>query len=521
MLLAAATLSTLVTLYLSRTIGHDQAWYLYAANQMLEGVPLYGSQLTETNPPLILWFSLLPATLARILPITPAVALHLFTLALALASTAWCARLLASARLRTPGLRYLLFLVALLTAACNLIPFDLGQREQLLVIFVLPCLTAIATRVTLSLHVRELAAIGFCAGVGICFKPQQVILLVMVFAGVLASTPLRRVHRAPEWIAVLGAIAAILFYLAGVFLFAPRYVPDMMPLLVNTYWAFGKYTFFSVIKQQHRYPFMLALLTVIFFLGRRRALFSPASGFFLLAATGSWLAYGVQHTGFFYQRIPEDAFFKLALFWMIIELASRWMALLSLVQSLTRLQIATGIIITLCLGAFQLNAARLREQSDTPPPATVQGFFRSLAPGTAVWTLSTDLSAQYPDVLLDHLVWGSRFAHLWMLPAIQQNEAMREGGPVPAKVLSDATLAALEKQQREATDEDMTRWRPQFILVPRCATPADCYGFSRPFDTLRWFQQSHAFATAWSQYRYRGVLPNVHDGVLFDLYELR
>src|ERR1700748_2440902 len=47
--------------------GHDQTWYLYAAEQHLAGGQLYGPRLVDTNPPLIIWFSTIPVVVSRLL----------------------------------------------------------------------------------------------------------------------------------------------------------------------------------------------------------------------------------------------------------------------------------------------------------------------------------------------------------------------------------------------------------------------------------------------------------------------
>ena len=47
--LAACGMAALLALL--PAAGHDQMWLLYAARLTLNGAPLYGSQVFETNPP--------------------------------------------------------------------------------------------------------------------------------------------------------------------------------------------------------------------------------------------------------------------------------------------------------------------------------------------------------------------------------------------------------------------------------------------------------------------------------------
>src|ERR1700710_1564191 len=61
--LAAAGMAALLAFL--PAAGHDQLWCLYVAQHVLDGTRLYGSELLESNPPLILWPSMIPAALSH------------------------------------------------------------------------------------------------------------------------------------------------------------------------------------------------------------------------------------------------------------------------------------------------------------------------------------------------------------------------------------------------------------------------------------------------------------------------
>jgi hypothetical protein len=112
------------------------------------------------------------------------------------------------------------------------------------------------------------------------------------------------------------------------------------------------------------------------------------------------------------------------------------------------------------------------------------------------------------------LGWGSRFACLWMLPAIIQNEQGPTNALVPFKRLSLPTLSRLAARQRTETTEDLNYWQPVVVLVQQCSTDKPCQGIEgKNFDTISWFAQSPDFAKAWSHYRQQ---PGIQD---FDVYE--
>ena len=49
----------------------DQSFYLYAAPRLLGGYHLYGADITDTNPPLIAWMTMISAVVARVAHTTP------------------------------------------------------------------------------------------------------------------------------------------------------------------------------------------------------------------------------------------------------------------------------------------------------------------------------------------------------------------------------------------------------------------------------------------------------------------
>jgi len=520
----AATLTALIRLLCFSHIGHDQAWYLYAAQRMLTGVQLYGPQLTETNPPLILWLSLLPALAAQLLHVPATLALKLLVIALIVCSTTWCARMLTilnRAPNPTSRTQHLLLVACIFFAESHIIFEDFGQREHLLVILIMPYLFAIGTGGAPLLSRRELIAVAATAGLAVSLKPQQILLLAAFQLSVALSLRGRNILRTPEFFALLCLCATCLLYGACILLFAPLYLHTTLPLLRNTYWAFGMYSAAQLIKNQPAFDALFLISAAIFLFGRRRLGFSPMPAHLLAASLGASLAYAIQHAGFNYQKIPHAALLSLAILILLVEFLSPRFPALHAPLRLTRLQWTACAAAALLYAAASAHRIRAHQVTLSHQRPTMQNFLASLPPGTSVFALSTALNATFPDILEDRLVWGSRFAHLWMLPAIQQNEDMERTGRIPAKVLPPATLQQLRQLQRQDTTQDLLRWRPRYVFVPRCVQPPDCQSITTPgFDTLDWFRQSPAFAAAWSSYRYRETLPNGRDPIQFDVYAL-
>src|ERR1700748_3789720 len=91
--LSVALFILLYIVFLSHLWG-DQAFLMYAAKQVLAGVPLDGPQLIETNPPMVVWFSVLPMLISQHLHLLPDFALWGTLLLMVAVSTLWSYRLL-------------------------------------------------------------------------------------------------------------------------------------------------------------------------------------------------------------------------------------------------------------------------------------------------------------------------------------------------------------------------------------------------------------------------------------------
>lgn len=477
---------------------NDQSWYLYAAHLMLSGAHPYGLQIAETNPPLILWSSTIPVFLAHLLHLDSYLALKLLVFAMIAGSVAWSRRVLRASGLADlpPALRYLA-VGSVLTAEIYLGWTELGQREHLLVILILPYIFSAVSNGRAKLSTAELCSLGLVAGVAVCFKPQQVLTLVALELSLAAWTRSLRRLISPDF---LSAAFAILAYIAAVRLATP-YFSKMVPILRETYWAYGEASVWTLIKTEPIFNILFVLALAVLVWQRRKLRFSAAIGAFLACAAAASIAYCSQHIGYLmnYRAYPEHAFLLLAIFWLTIDffppaLAARW----KFNSTFTGATLVFALILLPALAL--LSSASKRNKSF---PTTV---FAHYPPNTAVFTFSPNISDEFPAVLQDQLVWASRSPHLWMLPAIVQNEAAEAGGPAPGKVLPRSVVSRLAAEQRAETAEDFRRWQPKVVIIRRCHPGGNCLGMDKlNFDPLPWFLQSPQFAIEWSNYRLQTI----------------
>jgi hypothetical protein len=371
-----------------------------------------------------------------------------------------------------------------------------GQREHLLVILVLPYVLSAVWSDKTKRHFIELCLIGAIAGIAICFKPQQLLILIgLELFLALSNRTLRRL-ASPD---LICAALAIVVYVAAVGLAAPLYFSKIIPLLRETYWAYGSRSLASLIRAKARLNILLLVAIAVFAWRRHELRFGIASGAFLICSTASSVAYYLQHTGWSYQAVPFCIFLVLAVFSITVDLLSPTLFLAWKFDS--TLAVSTSVFL-LTLLPLLIIFGRSRAEPCRANELCPAGILKSYPPKTAVLVLSTSVADAFPAVLQRHLVWASRFPCLWMLPAIIQNEAAEHGGPIPKRVLSPERVSVLAAMQRTDTAGDLRKWRPAVVVVRKCTKRQPCQALEGlNFDTLAWFVQNPGFAVEWSHYR--------------------
>ncbi len=516
---AACGMAALLTLL--PAAGHDQLWFLLMSRRWLAGAELYGPVAFDSNPPGIVWFSAAPVLLARVLHVEATFAAKLLVTLAETAVSLLSYRLLTYAD-RTPSdsLRTNYRPIALLFAAVVLfyiVPArDFGQREHLLSFLILPYVLAAA--IPYRQHLTSLRVLaGLLAGIAICLKPQQALVpiaieLTLLLAPKLApripkpttnsQQPTTLLRPEPALILLIG-----LAYLTGIYLSTPLYFTSALPILRDTYWAVGHLNLFQLAWEAIE---LLLLAAVAFTLFTVYKLKSSAIAMLLIAGAASTAAYLIQGTGWYYQQLPAICFFAAALTLQLLSLATRkTIALPNWTVAATAALSVLALALTTHFTGYPFTAERAFA-IDTPDPA----FFRDLAPGTPVATLTTSVDATMMPVERYQLTWAQRTTALWMMPAILRSETTPE---TPShRRLTPLQLHRLEALQHQWMLEDLNRWHPQLVLVHRCEDPVvSCQLLEDRHDNLlAWFLRDPAFAGLWSHYHYtRSLGP-------FDAYTL-
>ncbi len=511
----AITLGLLLAIGLTRIflrhVGHDQAWLLYAANLVLDGVVLNGPKLIETNPPFAVWFHLVPVLVGRLLHMGYLNGFRVLFDLVAAGSLVWTAYLLRRL-LHVTGFLLWLLMCAQIAIEFLLIGVDsLGQREHFLVLLLLPYLIAAAGRMgEETLGGAQGALLGVAAAVGVALKPQHVLVIFFVEALLLWRTRQWRNLLRPT---IVSLVLCGVAYFAANLIWGKTYFSLVVPMMRQAYWGFNV-PYSQVIRKATFLLVVAVLLLCIAVQWRRRSrmllgtlLGMPLGDFgavLTAAVAASSLAYVQQHKGWSYQLIPAALFTLLLLVVLAVEAFQGRPMRVPVVVWGSREWLAALLVVGLTC-AYEMRFGQ-RAGYVNVKKMTLNRLFAAYPSGTAVGYISTE-PWEMPIVPEQGKVLGQRFVHFWLLPAIIRSQDPQRAGVDPISSGGSEALAAF---QRQATAEDLASWQPAMVVIDqRGPELADALEREHYPDLLAWFMKAPAFQREWRHY-----VPAGHDGDL-------
>jgi hypothetical protein len=374
-------------------IGHDSVWQIWVGRQMLHGARLY-TDILEVNPPLLYWLAMIQAIIAELIGAR-------------LGVIVFCLALIGISLSLTPAP----YRIPVLLAATILPLADFGKAEDLTLIFTMPYVFLTAARMEGD-KIRHPWTIGFLAALGFAMKPWFI--LVPLSLELLVKPRLR-----PENLALgISAVA----YAAAVLLFAPTYLTDIVPLLIEAYGSFKGST----------YPIVMMVGFLIMALGLTQRRLSSTGLALATAAVAFLPAVLIEAKWWPYQTIPARGFLFLA---VTTELMRKRTLLLP--DAL----FASAAI--LCFYPLGLYRNEFRPETDL--------HLQGIPNGASIAVLSTNPSMAWPMVTDNGLRWHLSQLCLWQLPASSRNP-----------VIEFSMKKRLAQDLRENPDLLVLDRRPQF-----------------------------------------------------------
>ena len=434
-------------------LNHDAAWYLYVAEKWLGGATLY-RDLIDTNPPLIIWLTAIPAAIARLTGAAGTLLLKAAVFALAMGSIGAARQIIAR---QWPSREFAL--VALTTFLA--LPFakeDFGQREHIATLLCLPYVLSAASPLPAHSTVWRLL-IGIAAGFGFAMKPHFLITLIAVEAFTIGARGLRGLAR-PESAA---AAASVVVYGIAVLLLTPAYV-EVVHQVRRVY---GEFDASAGTLLRLRETQMWIVAAALFAASRWRSDdYLPHAAFG--AATGFLAAALLQFKGWGYHLYPARAFVVLFLAVAVLAVLERVPGVVTVLRGGLR-GMATVFAVTLvAVSARYVAEARNPATPDLVTPMI--DSFRTAPAGSPVAVLSmrTIIYPAFPAVNYSNRTWGLRQNSLLFLPEFYAEQDRLHGGP-----LAPHHPGAMDPLEREYFDQ---------VIDDLCAAPPGVLAFEEPLQ---------------------------------------
>lgn len=490
-------------------IHHDCAQYVQGAQMILQGsVPFV--DIYDTNPPLIMYLSMLPAGLAELTGASPTLTFQLFILCLVV-----CSLISLRRQLRNPGSALTAgeaggILIGFASASVLTLLFEsFGQREHLLCLALFPFfMHRYRHWETPDNEVGPTRGwlYGLFAGVAICLKPHYVVLWLLFEA--YCSVRYRRMRPL-----LSSGVAVILVS----FLAYAAYLLWLMPLPAReTLWGWigplvrqGYAAYEAPVMWILRAPLIWACLGIacLPLIARRgdgsgSSIILRALGLVTVGAVGLHIA---QHKGWLYHLLPAITGASLV--------SGAFISHYPLVFRGETAAGSNGWVIPCTAAGFR---KVLLMFSVLAVPVMI--FLRHLGPADKTQALaafitensrsdervlicSTAVSDVYPTLIRAGRFQASRYLCMWPVPGFYKGQL-----PGPDLVFpyhEPYTAPPDELRFLRELAEDIRRFRPPIILV-RSTTPF--LGCPPRFNLLEYLETSGFLSTAMSSYLRPGTI---------------
>ena len=405
LVLLAIVLGVVMFASLGSPLKDDIAWLLYVARRWMAGRELY-VDVVEVNPPLIVWISAVPLTVAGWFNVSPQFVAMPGFVAVVLGCGWWAATLL---RKQGGLFRDRMPVFAVIGIVLLIVPAgDLGQREHLLVAAMLPYLILFARSLTGNRPATADAIVaGVLAGLGCALKPRYALVFV-VLEGLALTRGMRPWRTLP-----IAAASSLMLYAGAVAALCPAYLQRAVPLALALYGAtdvpFGRLLFEHLVLIAGE-----ALAAALLWFRRH---FLPERDLILtltvFAVTSTVICF-IDGKDWYYHRLPAIVATVLALLcWVVSTLVHRRGVTGRIKVSLAVAGLAVAIF---AIASFQRLEPRVT-RAVLPEDGTVarlEQIIRKERARTYI-AFSEWIALGFPVVNNTGVAWASRFDSMWAL----------------------------------------------------------------------------------------------------------
>ncbi len=450
-------------------LGVDSSWLADSAVKLLSGKDLY-VDFIETNPPFIVYLTVIPVWLGDQAGLLPQHSFKLFTFVVLIGSFVRI-------------LKYPMsdFFKIILTFGLFVMPaHNFGQREHLFLALLMPYFLSL-------LNDRRPAGVDVAmATVGFLIKPYFVVFFVGFVLWQVVSQK-RSLFLKENFVIGFSLVA----YVAAIWVFEREYITDILPLLLKYY---GNFYLMQLGYYTKLFVFFLLVLSI-----RTRFSFNKKTEDVFLNEKLSFVIYSaflagvtlvIQDKGWVNHYMPLYFFLFLAIA-MFIELAPKRIVyfLLGLL-----LFVMVHIFLTSFMTIFHVRNSTYKEM--------VIEVFDEYAAGREVVEMSADLGALYPEVIYSKASFNWEYPHMWIFYGMYN--------------VNGVAGKNIEFRKPEEQTEDEAKIFKSFVNYVITKKPAVIVsnnleyfkgkkdGFY--FDYIKYFSQDPAFAAQFAKYRFLKVV---------------
>lgn len=277
----------------------DISKLLQATRFMLAG-GTYSKDFFIPNPPMILFLYTPPVILSKLMGIKVMVPFRLYIFLLSSVSFGLCCILARKIFSKKDGFVAGTFLVALATIFLIVPGYQLGQRDCLLLVLMMPYLLAITLQLQgHAIHTKLAWIIGLLAALGLGIKPYFLIIFILIECYFLYSK-----RNILAWARTEIGVIALIFAIYGTLLFAffPDFVFVVTPYILRMYHN----SLSTPLSQLFFNPIaFFCWLSIPFFItGYSTNSYKILCTVFLIALIGFLISFYAQGTLFIYHIIP-------------------------------------------------------------------------------------------------------------------------------------------------------------------------------------------------------------------------
>ncbi len=462
-------------------INPDVSWLAEAANRFLHGGSYY-QNFFEANPPMIIYFYLLPTWVSNTFGVNRTLALDAFTFLIAFSILTYLYYLSRFywEKKSTRQIFILIMLIAILICPAR----AFSQRSYYALILILPYIFQTAlleVNHVLKKHHRVLIAI--LAGIAVSFKPYYLLAPLFIEAYLMWKK-----QCWTHWFRLETVIiaAVLVLYLATIPLIAPTYFSQVFPFASHYYLIVAKQ---PTILMFMNYATIFVAMTLILWILYHQQQKDRLTNLLLYIGAAFFISYYIQGEIWYYHLYPLVAVSTIILLWLMYKSLRQRKYLLLSYGLLTA---AVGIMLFLQGEVFSTINEVYASQSTYH---TLIEYSKKHAAGKHVYcfdasTLCTSYLIQHADVKT-----SSRFASFWMAPGM----IIKQHQKLDSKQLQQ--LKNNEKELRQMVVEDFEKQPPKLVIVLKTQHPF--YFGPYTINYLKFFSKNPEFKKIWRQYQYQ------------------